>query len=551
VNLRAEPNSDAEVIGQASGDVLVLGHSGNYAYLPDLKGWVRADPQYLRLVAGLSLDMLPEVDPLKVATALAAPIALAAETTPEPPLSVAASPSLASLNLSVDDPVIPPPAVPEGLLRIEADNAAQVALLGVLPASDIAEDGYPMRVPAISADGTRLVVPVTASNDSARAWDLRTFTITEQLQLPWDDYFDAFDLVLVGSPDGKSVAYTKNDYREPLQFLSLETEIPPVDVGMVNSFWVTVRFSPDGRTLAFPGGLFDVPTHAVRVSLNMSGSAIFSPDSNHLALVTQERAYIVNVETSDTIAMTPRIDDSAGYGQTASFSPDNQWLAITNGNGIFVYDAASGEAILSVPNPDVRYPYLNQTAFSPDGHYLIAFSASEVLEIVDLQTKQSIGHYPLDGAEIFAFSPDSHLLAVGNPVRLIDLETGTETPIAGNYAAANLQFTPDGATLLADTGSDWYDKLHTVMAFGVPNDTRRAWPPLTAEVVPSGINVRDVPDANGAFVGTVSGTIHISARDQDATAVYVDDTNGWVWAAPEYLNLGNTTLDMLPVRVEK
>jgi hypothetical protein len=87
------------------------------------------------------------------------------------------------------------------------------------------------------------------------------------------------------------------------------------------------------------------------------------------------------------------------------------------------------------------------------------------------------------------------------------------------------------------------------MAFGIPTDTRPAWQPLTANVVPSGINMRDVPDTDGALVGTALGTIRISAPEQEATAVFVDGASGWVWSTPEYLSLGSTTLDMLPVRV--
>ncbi len=137
VNLRAEPNNDAEVIGQAKGRVRIFGRSGNYAYLPDQKGWVRADSQYLRLIGGLMMDAIPEIDPHALATAYSVPLTLSTAATTENTVNTTVSQLLVSLKLPVGNSVIMPSDVTAGLTRIEPDNAAQVSLLGVLPSIEI------------------------------------------------------------------------------------------------------------------------------------------------------------------------------------------------------------------------------------------------------------------------------------------------------------------------------------------------------------------------------------------------------------------------------
>jgi hypothetical protein len=59
INVRSAPDENAPVIAQASGDVQVAGQNLDFVYLPEFKGWVLSDKQYLDLGSDVTTVTLP------------------------------------------------------------------------------------------------------------------------------------------------------------------------------------------------------------------------------------------------------------------------------------------------------------------------------------------------------------------------------------------------------------------------------------------------------------------------------------------------------------
>jgi hypothetical protein len=121
------------------------------------------------------------------------------------------------------------------------------------------------------------------------------------------------------------------------------------------------------------------------------------------------------------------------------------------------------------------------------------------------------------------------------------------TTIPGDYGGAYMTFTPDGSTLLVDGSTNQFREIQSVMAFGVPTTTRPAWTPVTAKVVPDGISVHSSPERSAPVIGTATGQLLVAGRDADGQAAYLPEAGGWIWADPNYLDLGETPVAALPV----
>ena len=187
--------------------------------------------------------------------------------------------------------------------------------------------------------------------------------------------------------------------------------------------------------------------------------------------------------------------------------------------------------------------------FSPDGQILASFDRAGILQLWNISTGENF--YRLDtNTELsparfryestMAFSPDGSMLVLGNPLYVLRLDTGEIVPIIGDYPLINPRFSPDGSSLFIDT-------YQSTMVFGIPNDLRTPWEPITGQVNSSGVNLRSFPDADAAVIGFASGEVRISGRAYNQNAVYLPDSGGWIWADPAYLDLGEAEISDLPV----
>ena len=114
------------------------------------------------------------------------------------------------------------------------------------------------------------------------------------------------------------------------------------------------------------------------------------------------------------------------------------------------------------------------------------------------------------------------------------------TTVDGNYEVSNPVFSPDGTTLLLDV-------RQSIMAFGIPTETRPIWQPITGHIIPSGVNLRAEPRVSAEVIGYASGDVIISGRSSVSNAVYLPEFDGWIWSDSEYLDLGDYLMVDLPI----
>jgi serine/threonine protein kinase/WD40 repeat protein len=185
-----------------------------------------------------------------------------------------------------------------------------------------------------------------------------------------------------------------------------------------------------------------------------------------------------------------------GFERAAS-SADGQVLAVPNGNAgaVVLHRGAPSQRLILAPQHDVRHvavssdgrwvvtcshwpdlqsrhiriwdattgrhahdlPLGNGSAadFSPDGKWLVTATSGEGSKLWEVGTWRLVRDL---GSGSFAFSPDSRLLAMGDPIgtiRLVEVTSGHEVarltfPEPAHYSPAC--FSPDGAHLLAMRG---------------------------------------------------------------------------------------------------
>jgi hypothetical protein len=130
-----------------------------------------------------------------------------------------------------------------------------------------------------------------------------------------------------------------------------------------------VRFSPDGRWLAFGDGRVVASTGGS--VLQPFGSAVkswaWSPTADDLAGVTDAGGVLIAGLQG---AQNPLLPDGSGVGHLA-FSPDGRSLAVDRAKrGIQVLEVATGKARTVFPQPDpASVPEV--AGWSPDGHWVL------------------------------------------------------------------------------------------------------------------------------------------------------------------------------------
>ncbi len=243
---------------------------------------------------------------------------------------------------------------------------------------------------ALSADGRLLATGGGLA--PARLWDVASGREVRRFAAPGRHFTWCGDL----SADGKTLATSRN---EGVVFWDTATGThrlgrskPKGEPGMVKS----LRFAPDGRTVAAVGGdwvrvwdvataeetrSFALPNRGLSDGFMLDGARLtFSPDGATLA-VTSERDGLVFLLDAASSRELGRLDGATTRFKALAFSPDGGILATGVDTGksgerrelaIRLWDVAANREIGRVP---AHRSYLRALAFSGDGRRLV--SASE------------------------------------------------------------------------------------------------------------------------------------------------------------------------------
>lgn len=415
------------------------------------------------------------------------------------------------------------PEPPGDLERIQFDNVGDIRLLAVLPR--FACLTYFMC--PVSNDGRRLMLREHRSSTVA-SYDMTDFTITNQIEVPRDSG------AYVSSYTGRFLVYSADG-----QLYIHDVNIGNTQTILVEGTGRVVTFTPDDSTLVIRTNTeivvvdpisaqrrFVYPSATnLRVTINNELLVIYPWDSGEMRVYQLTDGALVKVVNKDARFHGVLIDSRS------------RWLASSWGD-VIVYWSLMEE------NPDERQFVVPEQVFalrfSPIEDLLLTQS-HEQLQVWHLSNGTLLASYPLNHSDLYNINPDGRFVVTTSPLRIIDLVTMQVSVIEGYYDGETAMFDPTGSTLVVSAPTN-------IMVFGIPSATRPPWQPVTARVVPSGINVRAQPNLGAEVIGIASGEVVVSARSRGQQAVYLPDYDGWVWTNPAYLDIDEAVLDILPWR---
>jgi WD40 repeat protein len=195
-----------------------------------------------------------------------------------------------------------------------------------------------------------------------------------------------------------------------------------------------LTFAPDGRSLVISAGGNSGVGHCTLWTIPKSSAMGYfmgialSPDGQTLAALNS-----LGLELWDTSTwtVTQRYADEAFRDQEKlAFSPDGATLAAWGYRDAVVFQLATGTVQMTWGSEDAAFNYVNDMAFSPDGHYLAA-----------------LAHGYRQGYRRGSPPGSWDILGVWQTQ---DWRQVAEESYSGVHNT--LTFTPDGASLLLDTG---------------------------------------------------------------------------------------------------
>ena len=228
----------------------------------------------------------------------------------------------------------------------------------------------------------------------------------------------------------------------------------------------TVVFSPDGNTIASGSWddsmvrLWDVPTGQLIATFTGhtygTYSVAFSPDGAMLASGGGDLA--VRLSDVATGQLKTTLIEHSSHINSVTFSPDGSILAGGTDDKVWLWNVTTGQSVAILEHKE----WVRNVAFSPDGTTLAGtnWGNDSTVKLWDTTTWQPKiilrGHsYPVSSV---AFSPDGRTLATGGSwrdgtVRLWAVDTGQLIVTLGGHAdyINSVAFSPDGTTLASSS----------------------------------------------------------------------------------------------------
>ncbi len=211
---------------------------------------------------------------------------------------------------------------------------------------------------------------------------------------------------------------------------------------------VPIRFSPDGKTLAFvdgtPGGLFGTPDGKIRETPTTEGLIFWDVGTKKIRRQTAKVDLCMNIQ----------------------FSPDGKFLALLGLTGLSLFDPIAQTSRVLVRNEilfDAGSPPISPLAFSPNGKLLATTDFPNKVKVWAVTSGKLTATLTVEGGvgDIAFFSPHGKTIACASQdaVCLLDVE-GKQKPrfLKGyNYSVRCQAISPDGKTLATpgDSNEVW------------------------------------------------------------------------------------------------
>jgi WD40 repeat protein/serine/threonine protein kinase len=310
-------------------------------------------------------------------------------------------------------------------------------------------------------DGSRLI---TESHDGAvRFWDLNLLERSGVLRGHTSFVYD------VGfSQDGEQVVSVGWD--GTARFWNATTGIQTDELKHTQPYVTSLAYSRDGQTLVTANTgygivLWNLATHEPRLAIPLPWHArvTLSPDGKILACTDFQRSLALVYDTVQNRELRHLIHhdqvklSKLRISGDPLFSPDGTTLATNSEIGeVLLWDVASWKVRYVIPGDDggsSRY------AFSPDSHLLaVAAWEGHALSIWDVNSREQLATLNVGSTILgLAFSPDGTRIAAAcrdNTIRLIDVATCQEAAELRGHAdyVHAVAWSPDGTRLVSGSG---------------------------------------------------------------------------------------------------